>query len=412
MTAGNDSRPDPADAVRSLLRSRLFWLWLIVWLGTRGLMFVQVGFWDQVHGVNYQDVEFYRGWSETLAHLHVMPGEESWQYPPGAAFLLLLPRLGGTLFGLDYQPSFVALMLLVDFGGMLMLAALARRTGRNLGVWIWLLALPLLQAIPLTRFDLVPTVLMMAAMIVLQRRPGWFGALVGAGTAIKVFPALALFGEWDRRRLLVSVGVAVAVIAASFAVAGVLFGDQSGFLHNQGGRGLQKEAVADIPWYAAWMVTGREPPIVSLNGTGEIHSGAADAVATVLKWLGLLVLLAAALWWVARERAIRRGRSDLEEPSLGRDFIFTLVLLQVVVSRVLSPQYMIWLIGASAVLLSAGPTRLRRPIWIVFGAVVLTDGGIYTAPGNMLVRNLALLVAAIDATVLMVAALRTRQTEA
>ena len=378
-------------------------LWILVWLLTRALMVIQIGIWSDF-GPNYGDVEFYKNWANTLVEHHQMPDEDSWQYPPGAAFLLLVPRLG-SVFGASYQPSFVALMLLVDFAGLLVMAQLARRSGRTVGVWVWLLAVPLLGANPVTRFDLAPTVLIMAALVVIHRRTAWFGALVGAGAVLKIWPVVALFGEWDRRRLIRATATAVAVTALTFLVAAIFFGDQSGFFANQDVRGLQREAVADIPWYLQWSVTGREPEIVLSSGTAELGGHFAEAVAVALKWLGLLVLLAAALWWVARERAIRRGRTALADAAVSRDFVFTIVLLQIVVSRVLSPQFMIWVIGVAAVVLGAERTNLTRPAWIALGAVALTTG-IYLAPANMAIRNLALIVAAVDATLIMTRLLR------
>jgi hypothetical protein len=393
------------DLVRSILSNRTFWIVGAVWVGMLALMFVQVGFWNDVYGVNYQDADQYTLWSEILAHQHVMPPEDTWQYPPGAAFLLLLPRIGVVWFGLIYQQSFIVMMVLFDLAGLVLMVLLARRTGRSVGVWVWLLAIPLLQAFPILRFDLVPTVLVMAALVVLHRRPAWFGALVGAGAAIKVWPIVVLFGEWDRRRLAIGAATAAATIALSFLVAGIFFGDQSTFFDNQNVRGLQVEAVGSIPWYVRQTITGKVPPTVQRNGTLEIGSDAADAVAVALKWIGLLVLLLAALWWRARRRAIGRGRIDLADPAVSRDFVFALVLALVVVSRVLSPQYMIWLIGLAAVILTAGTTRLARPAWVVLGAVILTAGA-YQAPANMVLRNLGLLVAAIDAAVLMYLMLR------
>jgi hypothetical protein len=391
--------------VRALLRNRTFWIWIGVWIVTRALMVVQVGFWNHETGINYQDSDQYFLWSEILAHQHIMPIEDTWQYPPGAAFLLLIPRLAIALFGAAYQPSFMVLMLLVDLAGLAVMAYLARRTGRSVGVWVWLLAMPLLQALPVLRFDPVPTVLVMAALVVIHRRPGWFGALLGLGAAIKVWPIVLLFGEWDRRRLLRSIATAAAVIAAVFAAAFALFGDQSTFFDNQDFRGLQVEAVGSMPWYIRQTITGKVPPDVQRNGTQEIGSGLADAVAVVLKWLGLLALLAAALWWIARERGIRRGRLDLAEAAVSRDFIFTVVMLQIVVSRVLSPQFMIWLVGLCAVILTAGTRRMARPAWVTVGAIVLT-AGIYQAPANIIIRNGALLFAALDAAVGMIALVR------
>jgi Glycosyltransferase family 87 len=393
------------EGARALLASRVLWIWAAVWIVTRALMVAQIGFWNHESGINYQDAEFYKNWSDTLAHQHTIPAEDSWQYPPGAAFLLLVPRIGIGLFGASYQPSFVVLMLLVDLAGSVLMALLASRTGRSVGVWVWLLAIPLLQANPITRFDLVPTVLTMAALVVIHGRRGWFGALVGAGAAIKVWPILALFGEWDRRRLAVSAATAAATVILTFVVAGILFGDQSGFLGNQDNRGLQHEAVGAMPWYGSLMITGKPLPIVLGSGSAEIGGSLAGTEALVLKWLGLLVLVAAALWWVARDRAIRGGRTDLADASLSRDFVFTVMLLQIVVSRVLSPQYMIWVIGLAAVVLTAGTTRLARPAWIAVGAAVLT-ATIYASSANMLVRNAALLVAALDAVLGMIAVLR------
>lgn len=161
-------------------------------------------------------------------------------------------------------------------------------------------------------------------------------------------------------------------------MAGALFGDQSAFFDNQDTRGLQVEAVAASPWYLRQAIIGKSLPITQRRGSSEIGSGLADAVAVALKWLGLLVLLAAALWWVARGRAIRRGRIDLAEAAVSIDFVFTVVILQIVVSRVLSPQYMIWVIG------------------------------LYQTPASMAIRNLALVVAGVDAAIAMFGLLRER----
>src|SRR5262245_39066641 len=179
---------------------RRVWVWIGVWALTRALMVAMVGFWDHETALNLQDVANYQHWSDVIAGEHALPGGESWQYPPGAAFLMLIPRIGPASYG----ATFVGLMVAVDLVGLGLLALLARRTGKSTGVWVWLLGLPLLGTYPVLRFDLVPTVIGIAALIVIHRRPGWFGALAGLGASIKVWPIALLFGEWDIRRLLVS----------------------------------------------------------------------------------------------------------------------------------------------------------------------------------------------------------------
>lgn len=367
--------------------------WIAVWILTRGYMVAQIGFWTP-EGAEYQDINSYEAWSNILATEHRMPTEDSWQYPPGAGFMMLIPRISGV----DFAPSFVAVMLIVDLIGLGLISLLAKREHRDVGVWIWLLAMPLLSVLPILRFDLVPTVIAIAALIVIHRRPNWFGALAGLGAVIKVWPIFVLFGEWDRKRLLRSIVAAAAAIAAVFALATILFGSQTGFLTNQGDRGLQIESVAASPWQLRDVITGTPIPTAQRFGTNEVASDLGDAVGKGLDLLAFAVLLAAAIWWWMRDRALRRGREDLADPVLSRDFVFAIVLLSVVTSRVLSPQFMVWLVGLSAVVLTAGKSRLQRPAWIVVGAVLLSAS---LSPTTLVLRNAALLFATIDAAVTM-----------
>jgi hypothetical protein len=374
-------------------------IWLLIWLLTRLFIAAQVGYWDHLPGIEAGDVDTYEAWSNFITANHAMPPEETWQYPPGAAFLFLIPRLGFASF----VTSFVGLMLIFDLVGLVLLIFLAKRERRDFGVWVWLLAMPLLFTLPVLRFDMVPTVIAMAALVVIHRRPAWFGALAGLGAMIKVWPVFLLFAEWDRKRALKGVAAALAVVVAIFAIAWISFGDQTGFMTNQGDRGLQIEAIAATPWHLREVVTGTPPPTVQRYGTNEIGSDIGDAVGKLLDLAAVAVLFMAAWWWWMRDRALKRGHAELEDAALSRDFAFTIVLLFLVVSRVLSPQFMVWMGGLSAIVLSSARTRLARPAWIVVGAVVLT-AGLYQSPANFVIRNLALFIAAVDAAIAMGAA--------
>jgi hypothetical protein len=301
----------------------------------------------------------------------------------------------------------VALMLIVDLIGLWLMTVLARREGKDTGVWVWLLGMPMLYATLILRFDVVPTVIAVGALVVLHRRPTWFGVLAGLGAMIKVWPVFVLFGEWDRRRLLRSVVAAGVTAVAIFAIAWLLFDGQKGFLEHQGDRGLQLEAVATSPWELRHVIDGTPTPVAQRFGTNEVDLPAAEPIAKVLELASIAILLAAAWWWWMRDRAIRNGREDLADEVLARDFVFTVVLLFLVTSRVLSPQFMIWMVGMAGVVLSAGRTRLARPAWIVIAAVVLT-AGLYQTSLNLVMRNTALLVAAIDACVTLYCVVRPR----
>lgn len=381
-------------------------IWIAVWTMTRALMVAMVGFWLP-GGPLYQDVDVYHRWSTLIVNGGSLPDEVYWQYPPGAAYVMALPHFSFEAF----QPSFVALMLVVDLIGLLLLIRLARTEERDAGVWIWLLLLPLLATtaslggLPLLRFDLVPTVIAIGALLVIHRRPAWFGVLAGLGAAIKVWPLFLLFGEWERKRLRRSVLAAVLSVAAIFAITAIVLGNPFGFLDDQGGRGLQVESVAALPWKLTEAVTGEGQQVEARYGSNEIASGLADSVADALDLAALAVLVAAALWWRFRERRIREGRLELGDVALSRDFVFAVCLLFVVVSRVLSPQYMIWMVGLCAVVLSSGGTRIARAAWLTVAATVLTAGISQPLAITLVTRNLVLLYAAVDAAAVLVAAL-------
>ena len=398
----------------ALLRSRKVWVWAAVWLATRFLIVAHVGFWNDAIGPQWEDAGIFGIWSEELGH-GVLPTGDAWQYPPGAGLLLLLPRVGPAAFGYD----FVATMLILDLVGLVLLARLGEREGSDAGVWVWLLAMPMLRALPVLRFDLAPTVLAIGGLLVIHRRPGLFGALAGVGAMIKAWPIALLFGEWERGRLLRAVGGAAAAIAFVLVLSAFSFnGDELGFLKEENGRGLQVESVASLPWHLRQYVTGEEIDAGIRYRAWEIEDGGADVTAEVLKWLSLAALIGAGFWWLARSRAIRRGREALADAVVSRDFVFTVVLLLVVTSRVLSPQYMIWMLGLSAVVLTARNSSIERAAWTVVAAAILTTAaygpmGAYGTTYNvygpafiMLIRNIALIVAAVDATWAMVRLVR------
>jgi hypothetical protein len=374
----------------------LLLIWLGVWAVTRAFLVARVGFWHAHAPIDFEDVHQFQVWAEAIVETGHLPVEQSWQYPPGAAFLFLVPRLSGGSYG----ETFVILMLAADLTTLGFLVGAGARQRRFTGAWVWLLGVPLLGTLPVLRFDLVPTAFTVAALALIHRRPTWFGALAGAGAAIKVWPIVVLFGEWNRRRLL-RAGLAAAVgLGAVFLVTGILFGNGTSFLGEQGGRGLQVEAVAATPWQLREVVTGTEVPEMLRYGAWEIPSATADTVAKLLDVASLAVILAAALWWLARDASLRRGCKELGNPVIARDFVFAVVLSLVVFSRVLSPQYMLWLLGLASLVLTEPASRMQRPAWVVLGALVLSTS-VYGSAPNAVIRNVALVIAAADAALVL-----------
>jgi hypothetical protein len=253
--------------------------------------------------------------------------------------------------------------------------------------------------LPVLRFDLVPTVLLIVALILVARRPFWFGVVVGVGFMVKLWPIFALLVQSSRRRFLVALAGVAVVTFFSFAAAAYFFGDQSGFFENQAHRGLGVEAVGATPWQLRETITGKAVPFELHDGAAEVHGSRAHAVVGFLRVATVLAVLVMGGWFLVRDRLIHRhGRADLGEVALGRDAVFTATLLAVVTSPVLSPQFLLWTIGVAAIVLGSPGSRMRRPAMVVMAAVLLTFGLDYSS-ATLVIRNSALVVAAVDACI-------------
>jgi hypothetical protein len=377
------------------------------WIVTRGIMAFVIWWFARDDVFRLQDVNYYLDVAEHLRDTRTMPDTEMWQYPPGATVVLLLPLLAGAAY---YAAAFVAFMAIVDAAITFLLARFARRTGVVLGVWAWLLGVPAMREYPFLRFDLVPTLFAVAALTWAIRRPAVFGALAGLGAFIKAWPIVVLAAEWRPRRMLLAALVAAVVFVAGVQVAGQVFGDQGRALDNQAERGLQNEALAATPWHVQGIVDGDGAPLVYGSGATEIDDPRAREVADALRWLTLAVGVLLAAWWSARTVLLRRDpdrRDWLASPAAGADLVTVGVLLAIVTSRVLSPQFMIWLLAVSAISLSFRDTRLRGPLVFVALATACTLKVLHF-PEVLVLRNVLLAIAAVYASVVLVGGLRAR----
>ncbi|WP_433548897.1 glycosyltransferase 87 family protein [Streptomyces sp. CA-294286] len=343
----------------------------------------------------------YRGWFDVLASGTFPAHDVSWQYPPGAALPILAP---GLLPSLDYGHAFVLTAALTDALVTAGLLWLAVRKGRSpAAAWLWTVALAVLSTMPWNRFDLQVTAVAMAALVVAASSRAWadraFGALVALGALIKVWPALLLVGTGRGRRTRhswLSAALAGAVLLAGFALA---MPHALSFLTAQKSRGIQIESVGALPFHVArhfgWTGTWK-----AKDGSHEFVGPYVETVSLVMQCLTVLAL--GWLWyWRTRRTVPSQGA-----PWLLPDASLTAVLLFVVTSRVISPQYLVWLVGLAAVCLLWRETSQRPVAWLILAACVFTTLGfplLYRelrddadplAITNLFVRDLLLIAAA------------------
>ena len=297
----------------------------------------------------------YRHWYGILAHGAFPAHDPLWQYPPGAGPVLLSPAL---LPGLTYFQAFVALTLAADAAITLTLA----RAGSLRGAAYWTLGLPLLLNIPLARYDVQVTALAVIALLTLSRSTRACGVFAALGALVKVWPVLVLLGTPRGRTTRSAWWWAAGAGAVSLALLSALFAGPFAFLRQQSGRGVQIESlggtVLAFATHAGWPGTVRYQ-YGAFEFTGpHVRTVAHISLALTAAAFGLLLL------W--------RLRARHWTPATPYDAALSAVLLFTVTSRVISPQYMIWLLGLAAVCLTSRHTVQGRVAALILAATAVS----------------------------------------
>ncbi|MGW1865444.1 glycosyltransferase 87 family protein [Streptomyces mauvecolor] len=298
----------------------------------------------------------YQGWAHVLAAGTYPLDDVTWQYPPAAALAILSPT---ALPFLDYATAFFLLAFLADTAVLGLLMYAAGRPGKSLnGAWMWAVGVPLLGPTAYARYDLMVTAVAVAALLAGVRHPRILGALAAFGALLKVWPVLLLIRA-PRRSWTAAAVAGAAILGACMAAApGAL-----AFLTFQRERGTEVESLGGLVFHVArhfgW--NGR----VQLNyGSVEFLGPYVSLVSTLAMALTVLAFGWLLLW---RLRACGPMR-----PSTPADAAFTAVLLFTVTSRVISPQYLLWLVGLAGVCLVFRRTPMTRPAQLVLAATLVT----------------------------------------
>ncbi|MER5445633.1 glycosyltransferase 87 family protein [Streptomyces sp. NPDC002764] len=368
------------------------------WLATRAAMLWLLAH-DQLPALGRDTVarevwRLYHHWYGVLT-LGTFPTHDPlWQYPPGAGAVLLSPAL---LPGLTYFQAFVVLTLAADAATALALTRAGRRRNRSfLGAWVWVGGLPLLLHIPLVRYDVQVTALAVISLLTMSRSTRVCGVFAALGAVVKVWPALVLLGTPKGPTTRSAWSWAAGAGAVSLGVFAALFAHPLSFLREQGGRGVQIESLGgtalSLATHAGWPGRVRYQ-YGAMEFTGPyVRAVAYASLALTAVAFGLLLL------W--------RLRARRWTPATPYDAAFSAVLLFTVTSRVISPQYMIWLLGLAAVCLTSRHT-VQRPVAALVVAATAVSAVAYpalyhqvmactwTGCGLMLVRNGLLAAAAV-----------------
>jgi uncharacterized membrane protein len=293
------------------------------------------------------DLPVYQRYGDRVVDGDVPYADFRVEYPPGALPVFIVPSL---LSDSDrgYRRVFDALMFACT-AAILLLVALTLshlRVGapRAWAVLGFVAVSPLLVgSVLLTRFDLWPAALLSAALAALVAGRDRLGSvLLGAGIAAKLYPVvlLPLLGAWLWRRggrghALGGLALAAAVPAVAYLA--FLAVDPHPVLlsiSRQVGRPLQIESLGAAVLVALHHVAGMPLGWASSHGSQNLTGAVADVAAVLLT----LVQIGVLVWlWV------RFARGPAEPARLVR-YSAAVVVTFVAFGKVLSPQFLIWLV--------------------------------------------------------------------
>ena len=297
------------------------------------------------------DLPLYRAYADVFLD-GVLPYREiGFEYPPLAAPLIAVPGLV-SLDPETYRYAFAVLTFALAAGVLLATGRLAALGGGR--EWVALLVVALAPvaagAMIRTHFDLAPVLCLVAGVACVgAARPRIGFLLFGIGGALKLFPltAAAVAAAWllgRGRRGDAVMGLAISAAVAGLAVAaavGISADGSREAVEYHVERPVQIESLPASVLNGIEAVGGEAPEPIHSHRSDGLEHPAADAISA--GFIGLLCLAVVVLILSARRLDDVRG---LGIAALASAAAFASL------GKVLSPQFMLWLIPLAAVALA------------------------------------------------------------
>ncbi len=332
------------------------------------LLFIQGDF-------DWGSFTLYMSYGEKLLQGLVPYRDFALEYPPIATVLFAAPLLfGHTLF--SYQTFFSLEMILFDWLNVAVGLWAIKNLVPGIRPWGVLIAQPLLlilagKSIILQRFDLAPAALTLLAIVLWAARKERLAWLVlGLATGLKLYPILVapLFVLFSYKRqnirtlALASVLFIAAAMIPNLIVTRGDFSFMTQFVAYHADRGLEIETLYSTLLMLNGLITGTPLAHVFQFGSEELAAPLAPLflkLALPFTALGLLAVYFIA-WRYARH---------LEDPAeifeAVLKFSAVLFICFMLLGKVLSPQYLVWLYPLAGVI-----RKQREQVWLWLGSAL------------------------------------------
>ena len=294
------------------------------------------------------------------------------EYPTPIAVFLDLIRITAGRTENAYVIAFVLIMVILDGAVTVWLwRSYSKTASAYWGAYTWCIG-----SLIWFRIDLLPAVAVLASLVWVTRRPIASGAAVAVGAATKLWPAMLIApmlgtDRWGKRR-----GLGFLIAGGLLGLGSVLFFGWTRSISPvtwQSDRGLQIESiVATVPMIRhAFISPDLFHTELSQYNAWEIFGPGVDFWLSVADWMLVgSVLLAVALGWLIALGGMGLPHHRLpnaNDPDTMAARTHAIVLAQIALicatiieNKTFSPQYMIWLGGPLAILLSLSLPRRDR----------------------------------------------------
>ncbi len=347
----------------------------IVHLGYLGYLLPTI-----IAGETEGDLPLYREWAEATMQGHAPLLHTDWVYPAGALGPIVLADVLGPYL---YQLLWILITAAGNFVALWVLTKGFRNRAGYPAAWYWLLIEVLLAPVSMLRLEGIAAPFVIAALVLIARRPVIAGALIAAATWIKVWPAavaVAAFTGGAKRWWLALGGAATTIVVVSAVWLAGGGKHLLSFVTMQNDRTLQLEAPIATPWVWAAIAHVKGAAIYQnyalatreVTGPGSRYvataMGAAMAIAFILVLIAIIT---------GRRRLSRAGfgaaatrRAEMRIIVLGA---FTLVAALIVFNKVGSPQYQLWIAPIVVAGLLIDRRRWLVPAWGMAAISLLTS---------------------------------------
>jgi hypothetical protein len=284
----------------------------------------------------------------------------SLEYPPGALPAFVVPSLGPAH---DYDSWF---MVFEAACGLVVVALVGFVSRRRAAAAYCALAPLALGPLALHRYDLWAVALATAGLAAaLRGRDGLGAALLGLGSAAKVFPIVLLPAAGRRAAAWFAAAAAITVVPfALLGPGGIRFA-----FDRQAGRALQIESIGSSALLVLHAAGTYTPRVAFGRGSWNLSGGLPDALTALQTVLQVTAVLL--VWWLylrgprTRERLLTAAAAA--------------VAAWISFGKVLSPQFLLWLLPLVALL------RAKREAVLLLATLGLTQA-VYPARYDELVE--------------------------